>query len=60
MEARGEQVEEFYAFSDMIVAESVLDWTSMVKAWEMDSTQPNPFVSTIRSKPLFSPLHLLR
>lgn len=53
MEARDEHMEEFYAFSGTILAESVLNWTSMVEAWEMDNAQPNPFVSTIRSKALF-------
>ncbi|KZP23155.1 hypothetical protein FIBSPDRAFT_952228 [Athelia psychrophila] len=48
VEARDEHIEEFYAFSDTIVATSVIEWTSMVEAWETDNTQSNPFVPTIR------------
>lgn len=59
VEARDEHVDGFYSFTDTIPVVSVLEWTSMVEAWEMDDDECNPFVPTIRSKPLLLLLIML-
>lgn len=49
-EQRAEQVLAFIEFDASLPEESTAQWTVMVKAWELDCTQPNPFDCTERRK----------
>lgn len=42
---RKEQVAAFVEFNASLPSETTVEWTVMVKAWENDVTQPNPFDS---------------
>lgn len=50
---RREQVTAFIEFDASLPEESTAQWTVMVKAWELDGTQPNPFDCTERRTFMF-------
>jgi hypothetical protein len=39
----------FAKFSDTFKPETVQKWEAMVKAWEADSTKPNPYEEPLNS-----------
>lgn len=50
VEQRAEQVIAFIEFDASLPEESTAQWTVMVKTWESDWTQPNPFICKERRK----------
>ena len=41
---------EYLEFTDLLHAESILEWTDTIKLWEADTSNTNPFVPTTKSK----------
>jgi hypothetical protein len=47
---RADHVWDFLQFSDSLPATSVLEWTTIVKKWEENNSETNPFITTAPSK----------
>lgn len=48
--ARDETVEDFQEVTASFQATSVVQWLTMVDNWEMDGSNPNPFVAVAESE----------
>ena len=47
---KDKHVMDYLEFTNSLPAESISEWTNMIKLWEADPSNTNPFVSTTKSK----------